>query len=355
MAEALRALLGMAPSTQAYFYNEWRAACERPGASIASARTAAPGSDRVADEHGAAGSEFEAEEWAAIDMVEKVDMTNKVKLALIHRKLGRNSRVVNFWLAYCLFPRETNQFEKWMSASAWDLRRAGVRQNDLPALQGTSGKMLDLLLRDGSYTTLKAGASPSWQAALDLCMARGVDALLDAGAFLRTRLSSSTSPAAVGRTSKLRPDALALLTLSARMTKDKLMQAAGRMRQLDKGRRLAAAGGERGAEQQATEEGLMHATLQGVHFGSTYGAPHRALVDDDLSLWTMYQSALAEEWAAQKVDRMVSQGQARCDASGGLDGDMATMLAGIRARGRKYGGDFLVVVSLASLGGECER
>eukprot|EP00899_Mesostigma_viride_P005774 jgi/Mesvir1/15198/Mv06434-RA.1 len=583
MAEALRALLGMAPSTQAYFYNGWLAACERPGASIASARTAAPGSDRVADERGAAGSEFEAEEWAAIDMVEKVDMTNKVKLALIHRKLGRNARVVNFWLAYCLFPRETNQFEKRMSASAWDLAQASgsngtvigfsgtndlhrlmplqVRQNDLPALQGTSGKMLDLLLReeerDGSYTTLKAGTGPSWQAALDLCMARGVDALLDAGAFLvgasnrgaaeyllpsmitASASGSATSDAAAtgandvffsrqqgiggggvliltqevvgdgtgqgvqqqqqqqpqqqpplqqqqqqqppqppppqrrfrarrqplpqqeqqvreslraafrgrfrgvvyfdtarrewmvrdrsgscvplsrspiapadafvifdesrcrGTDLKLRPDALALLTLSARMTKDKLMQAAGRMRQLDKGQRLLLVGNEElsnkvvtanglvgpqassweggslvsDLENQAgrvirpshvmrvvmantvaaTEEGLMHATLQGVHFGSTYGAPHRALVDDDLSLWTMYQSALAEEWAAQMVDRMVSQGQARCDASDGLDGDMATMLAGIRARGRKYGGDFLVVVSLASLGGECER
>eukprot|EP00899_Mesostigma_viride_P028443 jgi/Mesvir1/8784/Mv02694-RA.1 len=492
MVEGLRTLLDMAPSTQAHFYNGWLAICSRPGqggpaaASPAIVKGAAmSGSfpNGVEDMNG----EDEEKEWAAIDMVEKVDLTNAVNLALLHRKLGRNMEVINFWLAYCLFPRETNQFEKRMSASAWDLAQASgtqgrvvgfsgtndlhrlmplqVSQNDLPSLQGTSGKMLDLLLREdeeaGSYTTLAANAGPSWLATLDLCVERGVNVLLDAGAFLvgasnrgaaeyllpclllgpsscgraafRERFPGviyfdttlrewmvrdrsgwcvplSRSPIAPadafviydesrcrGTDLKLRPDALALVTLSARMTKDKLMQAAGRMRQLDKGQRLLLVGNAELSDKvvkangladvtwpartraqaadlvngrqveycirpshvmrvvmantvEATQEGLVRASVQGVHFGCTHGAPQRALVDEDQALGSMYASALTEQWAAELVDKLVAQGVDRCKGAGSLDGGMAAMLAKIRDRGRRYGGDFHVVVSQVALG-----
>eukprot|EP00899_Mesostigma_viride_P005241 jgi/Mesvir1/14718/Mv05368-RA.1 len=562
MTECLATLLGMAPSTQRFFYDAWLALCDRPDVDAALSAMSSAGvgiEEEGTAESGAANQD--KNEWAEIDMVEKVDLTNKVKLAVLHRKLGRNMGVVNFWLAYCLFPRETNQFEKRLSASAWDLAQPSgskgrvvgfsgtndihrlmplqVRQNDLPALRGTSGKMLALLLR-GSYITLPAEAATSWQAVLELCMARGSHALLDAGAFLvgvsnagaaeyllpsslsstgasggrvassgadaiepgansmpagmkRNRrgneeLSHSSrrghggdsiwvqqpgqppprlpplsslraafkerfpgvvffdttrrewmvrdrsgwcvplarspiSPADVfviydesrcrGTDFKLRADALAVVTLSARMTKDKLMQAAGRMRQLDKGQRLLLVGnqelsdkvvkacalaGNSGAEcieggnapgdieggntpaaspaqgkqgwrirpshvmqvvmdntVEATEDGLVHATLQGVHFASTFGAPHRALADEDVSLGTMYEAALAEERVAEMVNCLVQAGKARCIDNGGLDGSMAALMERIRKRGAKYGGDFSVVVSQVALGGECER
>eukprot|EP00899_Mesostigma_viride_P003650 jgi/Mesvir1/13286/Mv16551-RA.1 len=582
MTECLRTLVGMAPSTQADFYNGWLAICERPRRDIASTTLVAgsagvqrsssdllPLVEERSKSEGKGWSEEEVEEWAAIDMVEKVDLTNAVRLALIHRKLGRNMGAINFWLSYCLYPRETNQFAQRLSASAWDLAQAPgtqgrvlgfsgtndlhrlmplqVRQNDLRLLQGTSGKMLALLLRedgeDGSYTTLAGGGVPSWQATLDLCVQRGVNALLDAGAFLvgvsnrgaaeyllpspqsepdsgglpsgstcvpardqnvnggnEERSSTDTaqgwmlfletshwqqqqqqrqqrrrrqqlqqrqqqrlrqheqqqqqasmrtafrerfpgvvyfdtglrewivrdrsgwcvplshSPIAPadafviydesrcrGTDLKLHPEALALVTLSARMTKDKLMQAAGRMRQLDKGQRLLLVGNAELSNKvvkangladvtcpagssstkarastnekqvdatirpshvmrvvmantvEATQEGLVRASVQGVHFGCTHGAPHRALLDDDLALDTMYESALAEERASALVDTLVERGEARCVIAGGLDGGMAEMLARIRDRGQKYGDDFCVVVSQVALGGECER
>eukprot|EP00899_Mesostigma_viride_P018047 jgi/Mesvir1/26243/Mv05721-RA.1 len=574
MTECLHTLLGMAPSTQADFYNGWLAICERPRKDIASTTLVAgsagvqrsssdslPLVEERSKSEGKGWSEEEVEEWAAIDMVEKVDLTNAVRLALIHRKLGRNMGAINFWLSYCLFPRETNQFAQRLSASAWDLAQASgtqgrvvgfsgtndlhrlmplqVCQNDLQLLQGTSGKMLALLLRedgeDGSYTTLAGGGVPSWQATLDLCVQREVNALLDAGAFLvgvsnrgaaeyllpspqsgpdsgglpsgstcipardqnvnagkEERSSTDTalgwmpflgrsqwqqqqrrqqlqqrqqqrlqqhkqqqqasmrtafrerfpgvvyfdtglrewmvrdrsgwcaplshSPIAPadafviydesrcrGTDLKLHPEALALVTLSARMTKDKLMQAAGRMRQLDKGQRLLLVGNaelsnkvvkangledvtcpagssstkaqastnEKQVEAtirpshvmrvvmantvEATQEGLVRASVQGVHFGCTHGAPHRALLEDDLGLDTMYESALAEERASALVDTLVERGEARCVIAGGLDGGVAAMLARIRDRGQKYGDDFCVVVSQVALGGECER
>eukprot|EP00899_Mesostigma_viride_P019526 jgi/Mesvir1/27575/Mv07320-RA.1 len=527
MVDCLRTLLKNPPSAQTEFYNGWLAMCERPGSggdmppswlnrghndgtspAQSQPRIAEAGATesqpqpqpqpqpQAQDSYGgetAADRGAEAEEWASIDMVEKVDLTNALKLALLHRRLGRNMGVINFWLSYCLFPRETNQFEKKMSASAWDLAQASgdkgfvvgfsgtndlhrlmplqVHQNhlDLPELQGTSGKMLALLLREdgkqGSYTTLAGDAGPLWRATLDSCVARRAHVLLDAGAFLvgvsnqeaaeyllpnlpasisgpatsgvRTEgfqgvgyyetahhewmvldrsgwcvplARSPMSPADIffifdesrcrGTDLKLRPDALALVTLSASMTKDKLMQAAGRMRQLDKGQRVLLVGndelsdkvvkanglvvecasrqGGRGTAPgsghgsrefirplhvmrvvmantvEATQAGLIHATRQGAHFALTHGATwHRALVDEDVALDSMYESVLAEQPASQLVEKLAERVVA--DSGNRLDGRMAAMMEGIRDRGRKYGSDFSVVVSQVALGGECER
>eukprot|EP00899_Mesostigma_viride_P019524 jgi/Mesvir1/27573/Mv07318-RA.1 len=525
MVDCLRTLLKNPPSAQTEFYNGWLAMCERPGSGGdmppswlnmrhndgTSPAQSQPGiaeagatesqpqpqpQPQAQDSYGgetAADREAEAEEWASIDMVEKVDLTNALKLALLHRRLGRNMGVINFWLSYCLFPRETNQFEKKMSASAWDLAQASgdkgfvvgfsgtndlhrlmplqVHQNhlDLPELQGTSGKMLALLLREdgkqGSYTTLAGDAGPLWRATLDSCMARRAHVLLDAGAFLvgvsnqeaaeyllpslpasisgpatsgvRTEgfqgvgyyetahhewmvldrsgwcvplARSPMSPADIffifdesrcrGTDLKLRPDALALVTLSASMTKDKLMQAAGRMRQLDKGQRVLLVGNDELSDKvvkanglvvkrayrqggrctapgschgsrelirplhvmrvvmantvEATQAGLIHATRQGAHFALTHGATwHRALVDEEVALDRMYESALAEQPASQLVEKLVERAVA--DSGNRLDGRMAAMMEGIRDRGRKYGSDFSVVVSQMALGGECER
>ena len=88
--------------------------------------------------------------------------------------------VIDFWVNFCVFPRETQQFPKRMTANSWHVAenpRAGavvgfsgtndnhrllplqVRQAKLeePSLKGTNGRMLDLVLRHTNcYTTLSA-------------------------------------------------------------------------------------------------------------------------------------------------------------------------------------------------------
>ena len=88
--------------------------------------------------------------------------------------------LIDFWLNYCVFPLDTKQFPQRMTANSWHVAenlRAGavvgfsgtndnhrllplqVRQAKLdePSLEGTNGRMLDLVLRDTKgYTALPA-------------------------------------------------------------------------------------------------------------------------------------------------------------------------------------------------------
>jgi hypothetical protein len=92
---------------------------------------------------------------------------------------SHNMEVVNFWLASCVLPTETKQYPSRLTATAWHLAErpskgqglagfSGTNDNhwllpsqvqqvplyDAPELQGTNGKMLDMLLRHGRYETL---------------------------------------------------------------------------------------------------------------------------------------------------------------------------------------------------------
>jgi len=159
-------------------------------------------------------------------------------------------------------------------------------------IAGTDGKMIELILRNERVAVLDARTVDLRSATLDLCMAEGAVALVDAGAamagwsnsevadeamqrlqaadshlkgvvffdqkentwYVRSRLCASwphgSSPHerdcfvyydeshCRGADMKLRADALAVLTLGPDMSKDTLMQAAGRLRKLDQGQRL---------------------------------------------------------------------------------------------------------------------
>ncbi|KAJ3402894.1 hypothetical protein HDU80_004635 [Chytriomyces hyalinus] len=114
---------------------------------------------------------------------------------------------------------------------------------------------------------------------------------------------------------KLAPDALALVTLGPKLKKDKLMQGAGRMRQLDAGQRLAFCGtnevklnirmqlGLRESEEIGTtqilrwtlinnkndlSDGLLQWADQGIHFESCRLNQSKAEVDEDWGLKSLY-------------------------------------------------------------------
>ncbi|KAJ3221084.1 hypothetical protein HDU81_010889 [Chytriomyces hyalinus] len=117
---------------------------------------------------------------------------------------------------------------------------------------------------------------------------------------------------------KLAPDALALVTLRPKLKKDKLMQGAGRMRQLDAGQRLAFCGtneveqnirmqlGLSKSEEIETthilrwtlinnkndlSDGLLQWADQGIHFESCRLDPSKAEVDENWDLKSLYAAS----------------------------------------------------------------
>lgn len=138
---------------------------------------------------------------------------------------------------------------------------------------------------------------------------------------------------------KLQQQAVGLLTLAPGMCKDKLMQAAGRMRQLGRGQTLQVVGlpdvtekiveanaASLGSSRKASELGMQHvlqwvmsntvqANLhgvvwwagQGLHFAASKGAPDRALVADDLLPMALYGSSKAPRPMADIVADMAQR------------------------------------------------
>ena len=113
------------------------------------------------------------------DAVDKVDPHNTQLMDAMWAYFSHNMEVVNFWLASCVLPTETKQYPSRLTATAWHLAErasngrglvgfSGTNDNhwllpsqvqqvqlyDAPDLQGTNGKMLDMLLRHARYDTL---------------------------------------------------------------------------------------------------------------------------------------------------------------------------------------------------------
>jgi hypothetical protein len=307
-----------------------------------------------------------------------------------------------------------------------------VRQAPLPVaeLEATNGLMLALLLQQASYEALPqdAAGAPAWQVLLAFAVRRGAVALIDAGALLAgvdlasaaahvlqlLRDAGSPLQAAVyfdaasghagewvvvdhqggrwpkkrapiaerdafvlydearcrGADMRLRRDAVAVLTLGPRMGKDKLMQAAGRMRQLERGQRLlltaqrdvhdaicaaadgadvsvrAALGWVLGNTVAASRAGLLEWSLNGLHYASTHGAPDAALADEKLSLDAFYAAAAAP----QDVGALVAEHAA---ASSAPAPSLQSYADEVQARASAYGAGALIVAS--ALEEECER
>jgi hypothetical protein len=160
-----------------------------------------------------------------------------------------------------------------------------------------------------------------------------------------------------GADMRLRADALAVLTLGQAMSKDTLMQAAGRMCKLDQAQRLlfavppelvpmiraASNAGANGATRPtvagvpplspqdllqwvlcntaaATGEGLVEWGKQGSHFGTTHH-PQSRVLDERLQLDVLYGAAVREASADVVVRAALANGQKRCKSLNGLPHD----------------------------------
>ncbi|KAL4434355.1 hypothetical protein ABPG75_000796 [Micractinium tetrahymenae] len=304
-----------------------------------------------------------------------------------------------------------------------------------PGLRATNGRMLAVLLDNPRYDTLDpAEGEPVWQALLRLAVARGVDAVLDCGAQLAGTSNSAAARFLLplldrsrfrgvcffdegqrkwvvlnlqgrclprdcapireaqaltlfdearcrGADLQLRPDAVGLLTLGPATCKDKLMQAAGRMRKLGKGQTLCVVGTPDitakiarvaglppgGAHGQltsrhvlgwamfntvlATQKGVLEWAHQGLQFAATRGAPEHALQPEVLTLEAMYGSART----LCDVPEVLAQQQSRRQAQrADLPASMARLMADVAQRGGQYGAGHEVVAQ-GGLGEECER
>eukprot|EP00798_Chlamydomonas_sp_ICE-L_P016685 gene16685-22945_t len=231
------------------------------------------------------------------------------------------------------------------------------------ALKATNGKMLSLILKNKIYLSLPADDHQklAWQLLLETAVeGRGHDALIDCGAILADTSNRNaaayllrlpnfparfkgvvyfdtalqlwmalerrgrcqplqSSPLAErdafvifddarcrGADMKLRSDAVGLLTIGPGMVKDKMMQAAGRLRQLDKGQRLSLVGtadvsmkiaefnnidlvsDSSISSLQATIHGVAEWVHQGLHYMRTTGRPSRLVQSEVLGLEQLY-------------------------------------------------------------------
>ncbi|EFJ48301.1 hypothetical protein VOLCADRAFT_104794 [Volvox carteri f. nagariensis] len=312
---------------------------------------------------------------------------------------------------------------------------------------------------------------PQWQVLLDTALDEGVDALLDCGALLagasnrdaadyllarldghryqgvtyfdealrswtvcdlrgrrlprhasaimeRQTLVIYDDARCRGADLQLRPGAVGLLTLGPSVCKDKLMQAAGRLRQLGRGQRLhfaaapdvtakirrlsglpaaepgtSSTGADtgnstvsdsrlRGGQQQpttalqvlrwvmantvtATLHGVMQWSTHGLHFAATKDAPERALHDEVLELGPLYGGSKAPQPVGEVVASKVRQRLHHCrdgsgggDGSGGLSAHAAGLMMRIRDQAALYGRGHMVAAgggAAAAGDEECER
>eukprot|EP00775_Hariotina_reticulata_P004976 gene4976-5218_t len=327
-------------------------------------------------------------------------------------------------------------------------------------LKGTNGKMLDLLMTKAVYRTLPPAAAGTGNAegrgqqwlVLDMALSCKADALVDCGALLagadisgivtyllqheqfhhqgvcyfcpsskqwmiqdREGRSSPKQASTLtesecfiifddarcrGADLKLRQTALGLLTVAPGMQKDKLMQAAGRMRQLGRGQQLAVVGMPDVTEKiwaaaaaaasatettepnmqqvlqwtmantiKASQSGLPEWAAQGAHFAATADVPEKALQPEKMQLNELYASKKVSEPVEQLVAALMSRARQLCTSSnnptpssiGLISRNASTdtttrlnMLADIEQRGQQLGKGYSVVTG-AGMQEEVER
>lgn len=177
---------------------------------------------------------------------------------------------------------------------------------------------------------------------------------------------------------QLKRTATGLLTLGPGMCKDKLMQAAGRLRQLGRGQTLRFIGTADVTAKiletteatvqpttlhvlrwvmhntvQATLHGVPEWSRQGLHFAATKGVPERAVSDEVLRLQDLYGGARSQQSMEAVVSGMAERQTQRC-VNGGFANDMQAVVNRIKEVGTKYGGSHMVDAG-GSADEECER
>ena len=189
-----------------------------------------------------------------------------------------------------------------------------------------------------------------------------------------------------GADMKLLPDAMAILTVGPDMCKEKLMQAAGRMRKLDRGQKLIFAvppelapkirAEPRGAEDAEDEDrdsltslellkwlmknttralaaGIPEYSSQASHFCMTQD-PKARLLEESLGLKELYGGAIGEDSVDTVVQRSLERDRARCAKLGIEYNATALRLSSeIEARAKTYGADLTIFST--GIEEECER
>ncbi|GMF14764.1 unnamed protein product [Phytophthora lilii] len=304
------------------------------------------------------------------------------------------------------------------------------QEPDEPAVVGTNGKMIDKIVQEThGYEVIRPSLQHTpipWQSVLRFSMDKGAQALIDTGALLAgvsnhdaaefllqqqdfkfdgvtyydsrgnfncwmiaekaRRINVPLKKAAMleketfvlfdearsrGSDMKLLPDAAAVLTLGPKLTKDKLMQGAGRMRQLGCKQTLWIASFDEVAQSMLQTSrksevscltavdvlnwvmdntkaeavrGLLEWAGNGVHFRKTQSDRAKEIVDDNWALKTLYQDKLYTDKIANVI-----QEKARFHFKDSGD----ELIAKICRRGFTYGLDDEVCIT--SHTDECER
>ena len=178
-----------------------------------------------------------------------------------------------------------------------------------------------------------------------------------------------------GADMKLNSTAVAGLTIGPGMCKDKLMQAAFRMRQLDRGQKLQLVLPLEVATKvshlvskdvgltpkdvlvwtlsntvESTTGGLPEWASQGSHFCTTKRNPSIRLMNENLGLSDLYGAALCEESVLNSVSKMQNLYLQRCSADASV---LKEIMDQISSRAETFGKD--IFVKGTGLDDECER
>jgi hypothetical protein len=185
---------------------------------------------------------------------------------------------------------------------------------------------------------------------------------------------------------QLRPQAVGLLTLGPTTGKDKLMQAAGRLRLLGRGQKLCFAASSDVTAKiellrdtsplqpsavlqavdilrwvmrntvEATLHGVVEWAKQGLFFAATFGRPEAVLQDEVLELRKMYASARFAQPVGEVVEGMLQQKHVLSSLSvgGPAAGRSSGLVKAISERSCRHGSGHLVVAGQAT-DEECER
>eukprot|EP00761_Pharyngomonas_kirbyi_P006952 gb/GECH01006961.1/.p1 GENE.gb/GECH01006961.1/~~gb/GECH01006961.1/.p1 ORF type:complete len:2802 (+),score=553.19 gb/GECH01006961.1/:1-8406(+) len=279
-------------------------------------------------------------------------------------------------------------------------------------LIATNGKMLSLVLKNQEIETIPTNdesfenSKPLWQKILDRCLDNNAQALIDAGAlmagttekqiyqyFLKRTQDSSTlqwrgivfftsgegwkiatrdsisvlhqSPTKEreafvyfdenhcrGADMKLQPDALGIMTIGPNTTKDKLMQAAGRMRQLDAQQKIKFAlippikdrinalsqdqfNSSDGLNSkqllqyvihntmEATKNGIVQWAYKGFHYSNTSKSDEFIPLDEKIDLETLYgKSSTPENLKENLIQKKEEFSRIEADYSLNVDQEM---------------------------------
>jgi hypothetical protein len=75
-----------------------------------------------------------------VDSVKKLDPSNAALMATLHPAFSHNMEAINFWLRFCVFPGDTQQYPQRLMTTAWHLTSTpGATAAAGAAAGGTSG------------------------------------------------------------------------------------------------------------------------------------------------------------------------------------------------------------------------